>query len=479
MTTRCLRILSLMLLVASSTRPAPAETDSTQFNEVIAQSERIAIVLLTEIDFRTSKAQLKIEQVLKGTLQLGTYQVNIGGDGFYRRARITRHCKYVAFIDHANVWRFVGLSLSGSPTSSNVLQIWGFNDDEGNIHFVTPGVVTLAQLTMYLNNKTLPYVFRGDLYFPQSGGPGWQSSRLHLSGKYDPLADAAAKAFARAFDFPSTSLARVKGFPALAVYPFPPDVNVANWDGACLNIKYSTNGNRALELRGNVVGIDPQSGEYLVNFAITQPTLLTADGLTGYLTRLRPAIPSYTFHLKCAQSERTNARDLTLVMAHDGRIGQIYGWRNRPLEIAEAEYSAHGDGSAAGSLMLPLPSVIRKVLFTPDCVMRTAAPMDTGEFLILAFDLGKPPQDEFQLDNDCETTLLFGVWRGHTRGRLQIHDGKNLKTIASFSVSVDPVEFKEPKQRPRRDTKNLPVAGNKPIGNKPVLGVLRRFGQGP
>ena len=122
-------------------------------------------------------------------------------------------------------------------------------------------------------------------------------------------------------------------------------------------------------------------------------------------------------------------------------FGQIYGWANRPLQIAEGEFGLDSNGSAAGCLTIPLPDVIRKVLLANDCVLRMAAPTLTGEYLILAFELGRPPNEEFHLDNDCGTKLLYGVLRGKTRGTLQIHDGKTLKTIAPFTVTVDRVEF--------------------------------------
>ena len=58
---------------------------------------------------------------------------------------------------------------------------------------------------------------------------------------------------------------------------------------------------------------------------------------------------------------------------------------------------------------------------------------------MLAFALGEPPHETIGRDQSDE--LLDLIWRGRTRGTLQIHDGKTLKTIAPFTVTVDPVEF--------------------------------------
>jgi hypothetical protein len=438
MTTRYLLILFLVLVLSTSTPTARAEPDWTRFDEVVAQSETIAIAALTErVDWGRFKAELKIHQVLKGTLKPGKYQVIVAGHygGIVRRTR-----EFVAFIDNGNVWRFLGFPASSKPINEDVLEIWGFNHD-GDIHVVEPGLVTLAQIKTFLGNKTLRYAFRGDLYFPQVGKPGWQDSGLELSGTFDPIADNSAKVFTSALGFPSTSLARVKGFPGLAVYRAQPEVHVDIWQGPCINLEYSNDGNRVLDFRGKVVGVDPKSGEYQLKFTITQPPLLTHDDLKRYLGNVRPPTPFYTFHLKCAESGPTKARELTLVM-RDQTFGQIYGWAKRPLRIAESKYGAYSNGPTAVScLITPIPDNIRNLLLTHDWVLRMAAPTPTGEFLILAFELGEPPHDELRLDNDCVTTLLYGVFRGHTRGTLQIHDGKTLKTIAPFTVTVDPVEF--------------------------------------
>jgi hypothetical protein len=428
-----------MLPLANSTQTARADTEWTRFDEVVAQSETIAIAALAKpVDFSKSKAQLAIRQVLKGTLKPGKYEVFNPGR-FGGPASVPR--EFVVFIVHGNVWQFVGWPVLRKPIDSDVLELWGVNHEDA-AHCVSPQVVTLAQLKTYLKNKTLRYAFRGDLYFPQSGKPGWQSSGLELSGTYVSMADASLKTFAAAFGLPLKSLARVKGFPALAVFAAQPEVHVDNWDGPCLKIEYSNDDGRALKFRGNVVGLDRNSGEYLVKFVICQPTLLTQDDLKRYLGNSRPGPCSYTFHLKCAQSERTKARELTLVMGkNQWTIGQIYGWANRPLQIAQATFDGGKLLLPTGSSMSPLPKVFQN---GRNWVLRMVAPTHGGEFLILAFDLGEPPHGEFPFRRgcgDCEEELLYGLLWGHTRGTVQIQDGKTLKTIAPFSVTVDRVEF--------------------------------------
>lgn len=439
MTIRC-GSLSLLLLLVSSTQTTRAAPDWTRFDEAVAQSETIAIAAFTEpIGFSRPKVQIRIHQVLKGTLKPGKYDVVSAGGWPGHSSRISKTRNFVAFIDHENVWRFGAFPVSDRPIDTDVLEIRGF-DHDGDIHVVEPGLVTLAQIKTFLINKRLRYAFRGDLHFPKAGKPGWQDSGLALSGTFDPLADDSARTFASALGFPSTSLARVKGFPAMAVFKAQPEVRVDNWFGPFINIEYSHE-HRPLAFRGQVIGVDPQSGEYQLKFVINQPTLLTQGDLKTYLSTSRPATPYYTFHLKCAQSGPARARELTLVMHHE-IFGQLYGWANRPLQIAESDFGAHSNSSAASSsLIRPVPELIRNVLLAHDWVLRMAAPTPTGDFLILAFELGEPPHGELRLDNDCETTLLYGVFRGRTRGTLQIHNGKTLKTIAPFTVTIDPVAF--------------------------------------
>jgi len=382
--------------------------------------------------------QLAIHQVLKGTLKPGKYEVFNPGR-FGGPAAVPR--EFIVFIDHGNVWQFIGWPVSRKPIDSDVLELSGVNHEDA-AHCVAPQVVNLAQLKTYLRNKTLRYAFRGDLYLPQSGKPGWQPSGLQLSGTYDPIADASAKAFASAFGLPLPNLARVKGFPALGVFAAQPEVHVDNLDGPCLNIEYSNNDGRALKFRGNVVGVDRNSGEYLVKFVICQPTLLTQDDLKRYLGNPRPGPCSYTFHLKCAPSERTKARELTLVMGKNQcTIGQIHGWSNRPLQITQATVDGGKLLLPTGRVRSPLPKVFQN---GRNWVLRMVAPTHGDEFLLLAFDLGEPPHREFPFRGGCggcEEELLYGILWGRTRGALQIHDGKTLQTIAPFSVTVDRVEF--------------------------------------
>jgi hypothetical protein len=428
MTIRCLCIFTLVLTLASSTHTARAEPASTEFNEVVAQSETIAVIHLKDVDSRQFKVRLNIKQVFKGSLKPGEREVTVPRYGISSVGHLTKNRELIGFIDHGNVWRFLGISATGKAINSDVFELWGFNDDEGDIHFVTPGLLTLAQLKTYLKNKTLRYPFRGDVYFPRSGKGGWQVSDLQLTGTYDAITDTA----------------QAKGFAALAVYSSQPEVRLTLQDGPRFNIVYSDKGSRRLDFGGRVVGVDPRSGDFLVKFSINWPTLLNEEALKRYLGNPRPATPVYTFHLNYAPSRTTKARELSLVM-HDQVFGHICGWSDRPLQIAEAEFSTPKPGSQAGCLVSPLPAVIRNLLSARDSVLRMAAPTRTGEFLILAFELGEPSPEEFPRDNDCETKLLYGVLRGHSRGTLQIHDGTTLKEIAPFSVTFDRVEFEDAK----------------------------------
>jgi hypothetical protein len=420
MITRRLLILALILILAGSARTGRAEPIYTDLVDAMAQSETIAVVALTKpVYFRSSEAEFEVRQVIKGSWKPGKHRVSVDS------SHLSPAGEFVAFVDAKNEWRFIAVPISGKPADWDVLSICGFFSH--NAHLVTPGLVTTAQLRTYVASKSLRYAFRGNVYFPNSGKPGWQASRLELSGTYDAIA----------------KTAQVKGFPALAIFPTQPEVRVwSHRDDHSLTLEYRKDGDRRLEFRGTVVGWDSNSGGFLVKFAVSEPALLTANALNTYLGNPRPTIPIYRLRLKCAPSGRAMARELTLVMGEEqGTIGQIYGWADHPLEIEEGSYSgknSKGLSQSSGYLRGGIPIAVENV-FADDWVLRLVAPTGSGEFLVLAFALGEPPHEAIRRDRSDE--LLYRVWQGLTRGTLQIHDGKTLKTIAPFTATVDPVEF--------------------------------------
>ena len=77
--------------------------------------------------------------VLQGTMKPSQHEVSVPLYGISHRVRMTKNCELIAFIDRWSVWRFVAFPMFGKPIDSDVLEIWGFNDDEGDVCFVWPG----------------------------------------------------------------------------------------------------------------------------------------------------------------------------------------------------------------------------------------------------------------------------------------------------------------------------------------------------
>ena len=54
-------------------------------------------------------------------------------------------------------------------------------------HFVTPGLITLAQLKTYLKDGSLRYSIEGPLWFPQRLNPAWKPSEIRIKLIYDAV----------------------------------------------------------------------------------------------------------------------------------------------------------------------------------------------------------------------------------------------------------------------------------------------------
>ena len=73
--------------------------------------------------------------------------------------------------------------------------------------------------------------------------------------------------------------------------------------------------------------------------------------------------------------------------------------------------------------------------------MKMVVPTHSNDILVLAFDLGKPPEGRDTLRWVFQPELLYRVYSAPVRGRLQIDDGKSVRTTATFSVTLEAVKF--------------------------------------
>lgn len=91
---------------------------------------------------------LDVDTVVKGTSPLGPRKLVSPPEG---SASATG--RVVAFLDAKGTFRWVGMLLAGPTLETGVLHLSGFFD--WNAHFVSPGVMTLAQLKDYLATGNL------------------------------------------------------------------------------------------------------------------------------------------------------------------------------------------------------------------------------------------------------------------------------------------------------------------------------------
>jgi hypothetical protein len=402
-----LLLAGLLSLVAT---PAWAEPRCTDFKDVIAQSATIAIVTLLDLPSRSPilaksrsfMATLDVLKVLKGNLKPGTQKVRFAD---YPHGAAG---EFVAFIDKAGIWKFTAAPLNATSVESDVLVISGFYD--WNAHFVTPGFLTLAQLKTYLKDGSLLYTFRGHVWFPQPGKPSWKPSALRIDGTYNAVSNSA----------------HVIGFDKLAGFPAEPKVHLTSFfprKGACLDLEYSRRGDRPLEIMGNVEGVDQKSRAILARFAITSPDVLTKASLDDYLADSRRGHCYYACRLHCDPTKNeSKTSDLVLTLEKEsGTIGHLEGWGNAPLEVDGMEHIEN--------------------LFAGGQVLKMVIPTKPDHDLILAFDLGRPSDGKDTFRWTFQNELLYCVYTSPVHGTLQLRDGKKLRTIRTFSVTLDPVAF--------------------------------------
>lgn len=402
--------------------PAYAKSVSTSFKDAVAASETIAIVRLVELRPSIftlgrvrSKATLDVLQVLKGKLQLGKQQVEFEDDPSRAPG------EFVAFLDKDRVWRFTARPLKGKRVEADVLEMEGFSDDDGD--FVSPGLVTLEQLKTYLKDGTLRYSMEGPIWFPQRGRPTWKASGLRIKLTYDAVKDQA----------------RVTGLPKLAGFPADPVVWIGGFPRH-VSLKYSDDSVRPFKLEGQVESLDRKSGSILARFVVTSPDVLNQEILEKYLGDRRLGRTSYKCRLHCAPCPQyPKLKDLVLDLDRDDTPFNFEGWDGGPLAILGSKYT-DADQSITARINQPIPAEVAKP-FAGDWVLRMLAQTETNQYLMLAFDVGKPKESPDLLRWTFRKDLLYNVYSAPVQGTLQLYDGKTWQRVTTFTVDLEPVQF--------------------------------------
>ncbi len=417
MQSRILMAAFLTALIHLSALPAAAKPKHSNFKDMIARSETIAIVRLEEVPkFEGHKAKLEILETLKGSLKPGKHLVSFSdypetpaGTG-----------EFVAFLDKDGNWNFSAVPLSTKKVANDVLAVSGFYDS--NAHWVTPGLVSLQQLKTYLKDGSLVYKFRGAVLFPQPGKSAWKASNLTITGTYDA----------------TKHVAEVKGLPELKGFPTQPEVRVHFLlSDAGIDLMYWRSGDRKLTIGSKVDRLDTETGEYILQCFVADPEVLTEKSFVEYLADAKLGSCIHTFRLQCAPTkEQPEPPILFLTM---GKTPSVTGWGKDQLTIGSSSYN--GPSMRSGSVSSLPPKKVAEDTDADDWKLRMTAKTATGDYLILVFDLGEPKKVEMTSPGIFRNDLLYAIYSQPIRGTLQIHDGKILRTITTFKVTLDGTHF--------------------------------------
>jgi hypothetical protein len=396
-------VAGLLALFAS---PAWAKVQSTNLTDVLAKSETIAIVKVVEFPGGEAlrKPRLNVLRVLKGHLDAGEQEVSYAQDEYPAQ----QAGEFVAFLDSRRKWRFTAAPLGGRNVESDLLLVYGFSHE--GAHLVSPGILSLAQLTEYLKSGRLVYSFSGPVWFPQHGKFPWAPSGVRIKGTYDAV----------------RNRAHVIGLGKLAGFPSEPSIDMTPWaQKPELHLRYSGRGNRPLEIRGEVQGLHPRTGALIARFAVSAPEVLREAILKRYLadTRLGPCY--YKFPLRCRATKDYPKLDLSLTFDADPPC-RLEGWGSGPLEIQ----STGAVETAESHWVWRVETVARE-----------------GRTVVLDFNLLTPTKAKDAhwwkaLGGwGLQSELLYALNSAPVRGTLSLNDGKTLRAITSFSVDLDPVTF--------------------------------------
>jgi hypothetical protein len=357
--------------------------------------------------------ELEFTKVLKGMLKPGTYRV-----AYTDRPRVGDDApEFVAFFGKGLCWRFVARPISTvNRVADGVLRVEGFNDSNG--YFVSPGLVTLAQIEGLLKHRGLSYTFRGPLYFPQRGKAAWAPSKLQVEVRYDAAADRA----------------EVRGLPALQGFPSRPAVAVGeiirNTD---VSLTYSRDIRAPLLILGQVQSAELDGGGMRAKFFVAEPVLPTRAAFEAYVADPQKGHAYYTVQLACAPfGGEKKPRVLTLTQgSKTGRLCELSDWSQQPLKVVNV-----GED---------------------DDAVVARADLESGGQVSLEFDLGKAEADAFRWT--FQDTLLYRLLVGDVTGKVMLGEGGAERQVTTFTASLGEVRHAQLKL-PRTEMSGL--AGSDP-----------------
>lgn len=423
MKSHCLASLTFLLSLC----PVPAtlaKPKHTPLDKVIKLSDHIVIARFDKIvpDQRQA-VRLDIVSTLRGPLKPGPRVV------FFEDQPDTRTGEFVAFLDKDLVWRFSATPSKGKKLTEDVLTITGFYDF--NAHYVTPGLISLAQLDTLIKTGAFSYRFRGHLHFPAKGKSDLQPSKIEITGSLSAFNDVAS----------------VEGLPNVRGFAARPKTSVHTWSGGEMHMHFPLLLDSHLQLMGRLQGLDPASGDYLFRFAAANPVFLTEQSMRQFLADPRRGAPIHTFRLHCPPTkDHPAAQDLTLTLQKEpASLGIVEGWIPRPLEVEAT--SLNHPSFHSGSSRATLPKRVTDDLGKGDFVLRMVAPTGGGDFLVLAFEFEEPPVDAAPAVDTApglvfmRNDLVFRLFTRSLKGTVLVHDGNALRPHRQFTTSFQAATF--------------------------------------
>jgi hypothetical protein len=124
---------------------------------------------------------------------------------------------------------------------------------------------------------------------------------------------------------------------------------------------------------------------------------------------------------------------------------RIEGFDPSPLHVFSTSYNgptlSSGSIDVGGPEAGSLPKTMADEAARQDWVLRMNVKTKAGTFLTLGFEVGEPKASENAFSWAFKNKLLYTLYRNQVKGTITLHDGKAARTVATFTTTLDSVEF--------------------------------------
>lgn len=268
----------IAFLLALFTSTAHAEPMLTTLDEILADSTDVVIATYvgpvgSSNSYDATGSRLRIERALRGSLR-GEITAGVGTG----HADLQAGSRVIAFLDRDRAWSYIGEAPAGARLEDRV-SLRGFYDF--NAHIVTPGMMTLDELTARLTGDPIEWHVEGPLVALADDG-----SRV-IETRYRIRVDSTENGATTVTGLP------IRNLPA-------PTVDFGGREDI-VTITWRSSWPRPLAIRGEISGRN--AGVLTARFWIEQPDLLRERDIRAYLTNRNAAYPYYRMRLRWDDGE--------------------------------------------------------------------------------------------------------------------------------------------------------------------------------